>query len=603
MSKAPARQRLLTSVAGPDAAPTTPQPLAALRQTDADLAGQATSATALAKLHIAMQELRTLKVQPYLNRSVECLKANDATGGAKYALEALNEDEQCGFAWRLLGISREMSGDFGNAIRSYEAALELAPEDFDIANDIGRLALVLGMKEQAEKLFAHYWHARPELPDGANNFACVLRDQHRYEDAVEVLKVALGQHTDCAILWNTLGTVVSEMGDVPTAITFFDEALRLTPSFAKAQYNRGNAKLALLDFEGALEDCNAALALATPGAETVMMKMARSSILHCLGRLEEAWADYESRLDSLFAGSPHFLVDRPRWKAGDDLSGKSVLVMAEQGLGDEILFANVLEDVIGAVGPNGQVSVCVEKRLVSLFERSFPTVKVSAEGTFKYETHILKSPSNVDPATIDCWAPMGSFLTQYRASAEAFPKRDRFMQPDEKRVAHWRKQLGKLSSKPKVGILWKSMLLQGSRLKHFSPFEQWSPILKTPGVTFVNLQYGECGEELAWAKKELGVEVWNPPGIDLKQDLDDLAALCAAMDLVVGFSNATTNIAGSCGVPLWMIAARSSWTRLGFEEGYPWYPQTKMFDSPLNGDWSTTMSLIADELARAFPSH
>src|SRR5690606_32621383 len=105
------------------------------------------------------------------------------------------------------------------------------------------------------KLFAHYWRARPEIPDGANNFACVLRDQHRFTDAVDVLKAGLADHPECAILWNTLATVLIEMGDPHTAMTFFDEAVRLDPKFGKARYNRGNCKLTLLDFDGAIEDC------------------------------------------------------------------------------------------------------------------------------------------------------------------------------------------------------------------------------------------------------------------------------------------------------------------------------------------------------------
>jgi hypothetical protein len=194
---------------------------------------------------------------------------------------------------------------------------------------------------------------------------------------------------------------------------------------------------------------------------------------------------------------------------------------------------------------------------------------------------------------------MASLLRQYRRSEPDFPKRERYLAPDETRIAHWEEALKHAPKGPKVGILWKSMMLQGSRQKFFSPFEQWAPVLRTTGVTFVNLQYGDCEDELALAREQFGVEIWNPPVIDLKQDLDDLAALCCAMDRIVGFSNATTNIAAACGAPVWMIASRSSWTRLG-SESYPWYPQVRMFDTPPDGDWPAAMSRIADELANSF---
>ena len=130
------------------------------------------------------------------------------------------------------------------------------------------------------------------------------------------------------------------------------------------------------------------------------------------------------------------------------------------------------------------------------------------------------------------------------------------------RVAHWRGLLEDLPG-AKVGLLWKSAVNRDSRHRWFSPFAQWEPILTQPGVTFVNLQYGDCSEEIAFVKETWGVDVWTPPGIDLKQDLDDVAALCCAMDLVLGFSNATLNIGAACGAPTWLISVPGAWTRLG----------------------------------------
>src|SRR5690606_26626237 len=115
-----------------------------------------------------------------------------------------------------------------------------------------------------------------------------------------------------------------------------------------AQYNRGCALLGLGEFDAALADCEAALALAADPSETAMMRLSRSTILHCMGRTAEAWDEYEARLDPHFAGVTHFMIDRPQWTPEMDLAGNSLLVMGEQGLGDEVLFANTLPDVIEA---------------------------------------------------------------------------------------------------------------------------------------------------------------------------------------------------------------------------------------------------------------
>jgi hypothetical protein len=117
-------------------------------------------------------------------------------------------------------------------------------------------------------------------------------------------------------------------------------------------------------------------------------------------------------------------------------------------------------------------------------------------------------------------------------------------------------------------------------------------VLQVPGACFVNVQYGDCAEELALAREQLGVEIWTPPGIDLKQDLDDIAALCCAMDLIVGFSNATLNIGAACGAPTWLVTTPGAWPRLG-TDWYPWYPQVRAFAAKGFRDWEPVMAAVA----------
>ena len=191
---------------------------------------------------------------------------------------------------------------------------------------------------------------------------------------------------------------------------------------------------------------------------------------------------------------------------------------------------------------------------------------------------------------------MGSLMREFRRSLEAFPDHKGYLKPDPKRVAHWRKVLKTAPAGPKVGLLWKSATDKDARQRYFSPFSQWARVLKTPGISFINLQYGDCAAELAQAKEEFGVDIWTPPGIDLKKDLDDVAALCAAMDLVMGFANASFNLAASSGAPVWLISTPGSWPRLGTDH-YPWYPQARVFVTPSYGDWDGVMAMMGDALA------
>ena len=114
----------------------------------------------------------------------------------------------------------------------------------------------------------------------------------------------------------------------------------------------------------------------------------------------------------------------------------------------------------------------------------------------------------------------------------------------------------------------------------------------------VNMQYGDCDAEIEWARRELGVEIWTPPGIDLKNDLDDIGALACALDVTLGFANATSNIGAACGAATWIVSVPGAWTRLGTDR-MPWYPQVRVFNPPSLNRWEETMADVAAALAQA----
>lgn len=564
----------------------------------ADAMGAAGSRDALRRLNAAIGELKALSVEPLLNRAVAALEAEDHETGGRLAIQALEQDERNGFAWYLLAISRERAGDFVSSITCYESALALLPNQADVANDLGRLAFRMGMKVEAEKLFRHFLAAKPNHPEGANNLACAIRDQDRAEEAIEILRPAIEANPTAAMPWNTLGTIVTEQGDLEAAQTFFDEALRLQPNFPKAQYNRGNVRLSLGRPEEALTDCDIALAGTLAQDERQMMRLSRSTILMELGRTAEGWEDYEARLHPQFADFTQIQAPGAPWRPNADLAGRALLVFGEQGLGDEVMFANLIPDVIDALGPDGRLTLAVEARLVPLFQRSFPQARVGAHATYAVAGRTVRvAPFVGDDEAIDYCAPLGSLLRQFRPSVESFPARPGFLTADPQRVAHWRDVLRQAPEGLKLGLLWKSGLMNGARRRFFSAFEAWREVLKVPGISFINLQYGDCAAELEQARRDLGVDIWTPPGIDLKQDLDDVAALTCALDLVIGFPNATVNLAGACGANAWVTSAPGAWPRLGSDH-YPWYPQVRVFKAAALGDWAPMLSEMAAALAQ-----
>ena len=151
---------------------------------------------------------------------------------------------------------------------------------------------------------------------------------------------------------------------------------------------------------------------------------------------------------------------------------------------------------------------------------------------------------------------------------------------------------------PKVGICWRSMLNKEARAKFYSDLNQWGPILKTPGVQFINLQYDRCETELSEAQDLFGthVAVWND--MDLRNDQEGVAALIASLDLVISAGTAVAEMAGALGVPGWVLARNASdWTCFG-QNYNPWNPNLRYCYCGKMKPWEPLIEQIAGELGR-----
>ncbi len=544
-----------------------------------------------------LERIREATVLPLLREAVRAVRAEQPLKGAELALEALSLNERSGLAWHVLGVCRERADDFTSALRCYEAAAALTPDEPELGHDIGRLAYRMGFLDQAERLFRNYLAINPSSPDGSNNLANVMRDRFRFDDAVEVLRAAIHRTPTSPLLWNTLGTCLAEQGDMETALVFFDEALRIDPTFCKALYNKANALLAQNEPALAIETCDAAIHHGALDSELSMMRLARSTMLLSAGQLGAGWDAYEARLEPHYADVTLFAAEAEAYAPSTDLTGKTLCLIGEQGLGDEILFANAIPDVLGALGPEGRLILAVEPRLATLMKRSFPAAEIIPHATLRIEHHTVRTiMRDAGWAGVDLWAPLAAPLRRFRRTLEDFPDRRAFLVPDPDRVAHWDGVLSALGPERKVGLVWKSGVKATNRARHYAPFEAYAPLFSAQDCRFINLQYGETDEEIAYAASVFGAELWSPPGMDLKNDLDELAALMCALDLVIGPANAATNLSAAVGRETWLISIPSAWPRLGTDL-YPWYPAVRAFIPDRYNAWEPLMQEVGDALA------
>jgi len=183
----------------------------------------------------------------------------------------------------------------------------------------------------------------------------------------------------------------------------------------------------------------------------------------------------------------------------------------------------------------------------------------------------------------------------WRQRLTDFPQQPGYLQPDAARVAVWRRRLAALGPGRKIGFAWRSGVRGARRDVHYSALTDWGPLFAVPGQHWINLQYGECAAELARARADFAVELIVYDGLNLKDDLDDCAALCQALDLVIAPNIAVALLAAAVGTATWLLG--EAWFAHG-QTTPPWYPTLRIPVAPRAAP-AERLRAVADILSAA----
>ena len=346
------------------------------------------------------------------------------------------------------------------------------------------------------------------------------------------------------------------------------------------------------EHETALAYYGKALSLAEGSYMTAKIALNASRSAMSLGKFDIGWQLYAYRKTDIATKFGTVMKETiyPVWQ-GEKLVGKHLVIRREQGLGDELRFSSVIAEVADEAK---LVTLECDPRLVDLYQRSFPN-NVKPVGIEKIGAARNLSDSYVE---VNAAAYIGDLSHYKRQTLDDFPEHYGYLTPDPKRVDFWTDYLEKLEGKINVGVCWKSANVEGSRRNHYTNIKHWLPVFAIEGINFVNLYYGDSEEDLKWVEAQTGVKVLTPEGIDLRNDIDELSALIASVDLVVGANTAPIELSMAVrGASTWMLPFRHFDTKDAFYFGqayYPWAPAAK----PIFGDgFQKTMDLVAEELA------
>jgi tetratricopeptide (TPR) repeat protein len=464
------------------------------------------------------------------------------------------------------------------ALVFYRRALALRPDYVDALNNAGNALELLGRLDEAEAHLRRALELQPDNADAHCNLGLVMNAKDRFAEAEQCLKRGLELRPDHAISYDFLGSIYKIWGRFDEALACFDRAVALAPNSYSAHNNRGAALEEMGRLEAALADYQRAAELA-PGENSARWNQAYLFLR--MGMLERGWEAHELRLAE--GGQVSIRFPYPEWDGGS-LAGKTVLVYAEQGLGDEIMFASCISDVIAMAG---HCIIECAPRLEALFKRAFPQASVIGGERMQIGWLLAQRPIDVQVAA-------GSLPRFLRPTLASFPDRAAYLSADATRLAHWRARVALLGPGLKVGICWRSGLLAGERKRLYSELTQWGEIFKVAGVHFVNLQYGDCGEELRAAQARFGVPITVFDEINLREEIDESAALTACMDLVISPATAVLELAGALGVDAYCLNNYGKqWVALGQDEFSPWHPRTRYIEQSTNRDWDTQLAVAA----------
>ncbi len=440
------------------------------------------------------------------------------------------------------------------------------------AQQAGRVAAAIDAYRRALR-------RHPGLAPAHFNLGQLLREQGDYRGAAACFEGAARLRPNATDAWLNLGAMLERLDRHSDAVAAYERAAACGSDDPTPHYNRGNALLALGDFEGAAAAFRTVVE-AQPDHADAQWNLATA--LLAAGRFSKGWEHYEwrwakQRLD------PSARFGWPLWR-GEPVAGKRILVWREQGLGDELLFATCLRELVAG---GAEVTLMASPRLVSLFERAFPSIAVVADGKLKH-------------GTFDWHVPIGGLPRHLRRSRNEFPSTTKFLVPDSSHATRWSNRLDKMGAGPKIGICWRSGLLAEDRRRHFSALSEWGPLLATPDVHWINLQYDNCGPELTQAEKAFGVTIHRWKSENLKDDLESVVGLLWNLDAVVTAPTAVSSLAGGVGVPTWEVDSGGDWTAHG-EDRSPWFPTIQVIRRQRGStDWAPALGRVAAELQRTF---
>jgi tetratricopeptide (TPR) repeat protein len=479
-----------------------------------------------------------------------------------------------------LGIALGAQHNWDEAIARYRHAINLKPGYPDAHNSLGIALMELERLDEAEASCRQALRLNPNFAEAHNSLGNVLERRGKAEDAVSCFREAIRLKPSLAEALNNMGNSLKRLGRFDEAVGCYQQAVRIKPDYAEAYSNMGNVRVQQSLFDEAQTCYDQALRLDAGHVET---HFNQSLLWLLLGKWEDGWREYEWRWQT--KSFPRYGFSQPRWDGSPaPPGGRTLLLLAEQGLGDALQFVRYVPLVKKR---GGRVVLQCHPPLMRLLANMPGIDQLVAAG----------SPL---PA-FDTYAPLLTLPAIFGTTTASALAADPYFQADAALLEHWRgefKALASSAARPfRVGIAWQGNPIFRVDQQRSIPLARFARLADIEGVQLISLQKGPGTEQLpAFAKSVL----------DLGKRLDetsgpfvDTAAVMKNLDLVISSDTAVPHLAGALGVPVWVaLPWVPDWRWLLRREDCPWYPTMRLFRQTRYGNWDDVFDHLAGELRK-----
>ncbi len=482
-------------------------------------------------------------------------------------------------SYDLLGTALMQANKFEQARDIYQKALSISPQDARVYNNLGNALRKLHNFEEAKSAYESSLALRPNDNDTRLNYANILHYLKSYVEAESVYKALITENVDDPSVYVNLSSTLLFQHKIREALRVCDLGLGKFKNNVELLFSKGH----LLGASEKLDESEKTLCqLLALDPQNGAALQALSIHYFLQGRWSEAWEAYEARfITGKVARRP---FPYKMWE-GQDLKGQKILVWGEQGVGDEIMFASMLPDLLRL---GGDVHYETDPRLIPLLQRSFPEINFFE----KNDPPLL----NIQKASFEFQSPSGNLGRWLRKTELDFDKTEEFLVADPSRVAELKKNY-KENGKTLVGVAWRSENPDIGKKKSLN-LKQLNDLFKLSNIKFVDLQYGDTSRERRLLFKENGFNIFHDDEIDQLKSLDNFAAQVAAMDLIVSISNTTAHIAGALGVPVWVMLQKLPDRRWMMDRNdSPWYKSVRLFRQEKSNEWEPVVEKVVKQVS------